>query len=246
MRLTKQKSVHQQNEMGAFRHREVFSVEAGKRLGQGEESPTRGIRRGARWSTRDIKATLAVEVAGIGPWHGRIVVRQFDCSSGGSQRDGFESLLSIDDEAYPAVDIRHPTGWFPRRGLPRAVEGADIAQLDPVADGLNLTAKAVIETVLVLGTGDLVRLRLRTMLDRETRALDGRDPGQPAFCPVSAQTALSARRPDRHQVPPGSVVDMPPWRRWGRAATQDAADAAAGPPIKRVNCKRALALRDAE
>jgi alpha-mannosidase len=173
-----------------------------RRDDRGEE---RLVTVGDTWSGRDAYATVSATVTIPTSWRGRRVVGLFDFGrTGGGNNSGFESLLYIDGEPYQGVDANHTEVIFPEDAAGRSLalrfdlwsglEGggppgeqhlrfkrADVAWLDPATDDLYWTARAVLETIHVLGSADAIGVQLQNLLDDTFRLIDWRDPGSPAF-----------------------------------------------------------------
>lgn len=204
MYLTEEKLYRRIGALERLRYRDVQLLGPWHyRPDAGQNDTEREVTVGDRWSGRDVYATLTGAAAVPGAWAGRRAVGLFDFGrTGAGNNSGFESLLTLDGQLYQAVDSNHQEVLLPQDaagrtlalsfrlwsgleggGPPRAqhyeFRRADLAWLDPDADALYFTARAMLDAAHALGANDPIAVRLLEDLNRAVNRIDLRSPGSP-------------------------------------------------------------------
>lgn len=189
------------------------------------------IQLGHYWEGRDLYAWLQKDVIFPIEWTGRKIVGIFDFGrSSGGNTTGFESLLYYNHKPYQGVDGNHKEVFFPDEaagqsvslhfrlwsglsggGKPRSathrIQRAEIAWLDPVADDLYYSARAVLDTVKVTDSNSSSHHMLLGSLNRAFKLVDWSVPGSETFYDTLEQ-ALNSLQSDLSAMPKDDTVKV--------------------------------------
>ncbi|MDF2922331.1 MAG: alpha-mannosidase [Paenibacillaceae bacterium] len=184
---------------------------------------------GFRWQGWDEYHWLTATVSIPEQWKGRTVVGLFEIGqTGRNTNSGFEALLFLDGHPYQGVDSNHQEIFFPEDAPGRCLkldfriwsglggfqnaavqehrlQQAAVCWLDEAADDLYYTARAALDTALLLPDGRMERHDLLRILDLAFLRLDWSHPGSEAFYASIGEAQRLLRRelaalPNHHAV----------------------------------------------
>ncbi|NGZ74454.1 alpha-mannosidase [Saccharibacillus alkalitolerans] len=172
----------------------------------GEEAEAaKTYRIGDSWTGRDRYLWLYRQAEVPSGWAGRNIVGRFDFGrTGDFYNSGFEALLFVDGRPYQGVDSNHQEVFLAEgtaggtlelafrlwsglegggRPLPQEhrLRLAELAWLDPDADDLYYTARAVLGVFDQLPASEALKPELLALLNGTFRLLDWSKPGSEAF-----------------------------------------------------------------
>ncbi|WP_054950628.1 alpha-mannosidase [Numidum massiliense] len=178
---------------------------------------------GEQWKGRDKYVWLTADVHLPAAWSGKQVVGLFDFGlTGAGNNSGFESLLFLNGKPYQGVDSNHQEVFFPtsatgesvalafrlwsglegggeRKEQTHEIKRAALAWLDPVADDLFYTARAVSEAVKELPEQMAERALMLSALNKAFHCLDWSRPGSETFY-ESVQEARHVLRSELRKI----------------------------------------------